>query len=56
MAAKNGHVGAVKALISAGAEFNAANVVSMSQFLYIRCCTIPQFNWNSIQGQSTEID
>ena len=35
MAAKNGHFGALKVLISAGAELNAADVVSMRQFLYI---------------------
>ena len=44
IAARNGHVGALKALISAGAELSTANVVSTWQFLYIIIvCTIPQF-------------
>ena len=48
MAAKNGHVGALKALISAGAELNTADVVSMCQFLYvIIVCTIPHLKFNS---------
>ena len=42
IAAQKGHVGALKALISAGANFNAANVVSIecvNFFTYCLCYT-----------------
>ena len=51
-AASRGQVGALKSLISAGANFNTANVVSKNMSVLFVLYRI----WNSNQGQSTEIN
>ena len=52
VAASHGQVGALKVLISAGANFNTANMVSKNMsVLFVLYCI-----WNSNQGQNTEID
>ena len=53
VAAIQGQFRALKALLSAGAELNAASVVSIEcvYILFVLYCI-----WNSNQGQSTEID
>ena len=57
MAARYGQVGALKALISAGAELNAADVVSMCQFLYIIIvCTIPYLEFKSGEKYRNRLD